>query len=81
MPSRAMICMIATGRRYLGPFRPETLPLKIFPLGNWLAREPELFHVTLHSSPRIDLQIIINILRQFFYVIVHFFLSPDVKDI
>lgn len=23
-----MICMIATGRRYLGPFRPKTLPLK-----------------------------------------------------
>lgn len=80
MPSRAMICMVATGQRYLGPFR----PFENFPLGNWLVREPELFHVTLHSSPRIDLQIIINILRQLFYdpeVKLFTFLSPDVKDI
>lgn len=50
----------------------HSIPLKNFPLGNWLVREPELFHVTLHSSPRIDLQIIINTLRQFFY-------EPEVK--
>lgn len=53
--------------------------------GDWLAREPELLHVTLHSSPRIDLQIIINMLRQFFYdpevMLFTLSLSPDVKDI
>lgn len=79
------MCMIATGRRYLGPFRPERFPLKIFPLAKLaFKRDPQIFHVTLHSSPRIDLQIIINTLCQFFYdpeVKLFTFLSPHVKDI
>lgn len=42
-------------------------PFENVPPGNWLVREPELFHVTLRPSPRIDFQMIINILRQLLY--------------
>lgn len=82
MPSRAMTCMIATGRRYLGPFRPSAF-FERLSSREVAFRDLQTFHVTLHSSLRIELQII-NILLQFFYdqeVKLFTFLSPDVKDI
>lgn len=74
--------MIATGQRYLGPFRPSAF-FESLSSREVAFRDLQIFHVTLHSSLRIELQII-NILLQFFYdpeVKLFTFLSPDVKDI
>lgn len=71
MPSRAMICMIATGQRYLGPRLSKSALFQSLSSREVAFRDLQIFHVTLHSFLRIELQII-NILLQFFY-------DPEVK--
>lgn len=76
MPSRAMICMVATGQRYLGPFR----PFEHFPLGNWLVRKPCDFTFISKNRPSNNNKCTASVLLWPRGKIVHF-VSPDVKDI